>query len=624
MLSNKRGITLVALVITIIVLLILAGVSLAMALGNNGVLTRSSEAVVKTDEATAVMDVKVAYAAVVTDYFADIVAQGKTDSRMSYVTEEKLQNEIGNLGEISNFSKDEAKGEITLDYTPTGKPTTYSLIIDELGEVVIEGSSNVQMAVDTAPGVLEQENGNYVISCIEDLVAFSYDVCSGTLYEDKTVSLGRNLDFKKDSSYANPSTKYVRDSYGYKPDESGRAIKEILNDTSGEGFIPVGDGSTAGFSGTFDGKNYSINHLYINNDSGYVGFFGRLTNSFTIRNVKILNCNVTGGSRPVGGVIGFVDSSTNPTGLIENVGVSGTISGSDAPAGGIAGEMAGTSTINNCYSTANISSNNLGGGICGSLIGNATIVNCYNTGKVDSDLPAGGIIGGNGSMSVTPGPLTIMNCYNLGDISGPNSNAGGIIGFIASASSVIKNCFNSGSIIGREVGGGIIGNFYEESGSAEVANCYNTGSVYALNVTGGMAGGTTYSGVVLFSNCYNSGHIETPADEGYPVGGILGYGPHATFANCHNSGDIVHTGETIRFGEIVATGSCGSDCTYLIKENNANANGARGVTDITDTMSMSNFVSTLNDFVAENNSDVNNVKLHSWTLSNGKLVFVTK
>ena len=88
MLSNKRGITLVALVITIIVLLILAGVSLAMALGNNGVLTRSSEAVVKTDEATAVMDVKVAYAAVVTDYFADIVAQGKTDSRMSYVTEE--------------------------------------------------------------------------------------------------------------------------------------------------------------------------------------------------------------------------------------------------------------------------------------------------------------------------------------------------------------------------------------------------------------------------------------------------------------------------------------------------------------------------------------------------------
>ena len=39
-LNNFRGITLIALVITIIVLLILAGVSIAMLTGNNGILTR--------------------------------------------------------------------------------------------------------------------------------------------------------------------------------------------------------------------------------------------------------------------------------------------------------------------------------------------------------------------------------------------------------------------------------------------------------------------------------------------------------------------------------------------------------------------------------------------------------
>ena len=46
---NQRGITLIALVITIIVLLILAGVSIAMLTGDNGILTRATEASSETD-----------------------------------------------------------------------------------------------------------------------------------------------------------------------------------------------------------------------------------------------------------------------------------------------------------------------------------------------------------------------------------------------------------------------------------------------------------------------------------------------------------------------------------------------------------------------------------------------
>ena len=41
---NNKGITLIALVVTIIVLLILAAVSIAMLTGQNGILTRASEA----------------------------------------------------------------------------------------------------------------------------------------------------------------------------------------------------------------------------------------------------------------------------------------------------------------------------------------------------------------------------------------------------------------------------------------------------------------------------------------------------------------------------------------------------------------------------------------------------
>lgn len=42
MLKQQKGVTLVALVITIIVLLILAGVSIAMLTGDNGVLTKAT------------------------------------------------------------------------------------------------------------------------------------------------------------------------------------------------------------------------------------------------------------------------------------------------------------------------------------------------------------------------------------------------------------------------------------------------------------------------------------------------------------------------------------------------------------------------------------------------------
>lgn len=44
MLKNNKGITLIALVVTIIVLLILAGVSIAMLTGDNGILTQSKTA----------------------------------------------------------------------------------------------------------------------------------------------------------------------------------------------------------------------------------------------------------------------------------------------------------------------------------------------------------------------------------------------------------------------------------------------------------------------------------------------------------------------------------------------------------------------------------------------------
>ena len=53
MFKKENGITLVALVVTIVVLLILAGVSISLVLGNNGLINKTKEAKNATANATA-------------------------------------------------------------------------------------------------------------------------------------------------------------------------------------------------------------------------------------------------------------------------------------------------------------------------------------------------------------------------------------------------------------------------------------------------------------------------------------------------------------------------------------------------------------------------------------------
>lgn len=68
--KNQKGITLVALVITIVVLLILAGVTISMVMGPNGILTNSQKAKQDSAKGSAKDALTTALAAVQTDYFA--------------------------------------------------------------------------------------------------------------------------------------------------------------------------------------------------------------------------------------------------------------------------------------------------------------------------------------------------------------------------------------------------------------------------------------------------------------------------------------------------------------------------------------------------------------------------
>ncbi|PWM76012.1 MAG: hypothetical protein DBY41_12720, partial [Clostridium sp.] len=55
---SEKGITLIALVVTIVVLLILAGVSINLVIGDNGIITKAKQAASATEEASAKNDME--------------------------------------------------------------------------------------------------------------------------------------------------------------------------------------------------------------------------------------------------------------------------------------------------------------------------------------------------------------------------------------------------------------------------------------------------------------------------------------------------------------------------------------------------------------------------------------
>ena len=88
--KNNKGITLIALVVTIIVLLILAGVSIAMLSGENGILNKASSAGEETKISTAKEIAGVDLSSIIADYYKDKYANNTasayTGTLSDYIT----------------------------------------------------------------------------------------------------------------------------------------------------------------------------------------------------------------------------------------------------------------------------------------------------------------------------------------------------------------------------------------------------------------------------------------------------------------------------------------------------------------------------------------------------------
>ena len=97
--NEKRGITLIALVVTIIVLLILAGVSISMLTGQNGVLNRAGEAKEEYSNSSEKEKIQLSYASAITKKLGNSI------------TAEELQNELDEM--LGKNQDGTSKTEIT-------------------------------------------------------------------------------------------------------------------------------------------------------------------------------------------------------------------------------------------------------------------------------------------------------------------------------------------------------------------------------------------------------------------------------------------------------------------------------------------------------------------------------
>ncbi len=140
--NNENGITLIALVVTIIVLLILAGVSIAMLTGQNGILTQAQNAKQETDRSAEQEKIQIA-----------VNGSRNDEGQLSF---EKLKTEIENqngkvLGDSipttvelnNNLYRVNSNGEVTKRIaggtleTVTGTETTNTTVQDALGNQVV-------------------------------------------------------------------------------------------------------------------------------------------------------------------------------------------------------------------------------------------------------------------------------------------------------------------------------------------------------------------------------------------------------------------------------------------------------------------------------------------------------
>lgn len=276
-------------------------------------------------------------------------------------------------------------------------------------------------------------------------------------------------------------------------------------DLNNEKWTPIGNDSNK-YTGTFNGQNYTINGLNIDDaDQRYVGLFGYISGA-TVKNLTA--AGTVKGSKSIGGIVGGAAKNSTIENCRNDCRVTSNADNDGSPSAAGIVSWASNTIIAGCLNTGMIEVNGgyTGevGGIVSTLSASVTIKNCCNTGEVkvsgngDFGLyEAGGIVGASNAG-------TVVGCYNAGtvtlDHSGEamhSSYVGGIVGYAGQygEGEAIYDCFNVGAVKaqGKVYVGGVVG----RNSAAKVYNCYNAGAM-----TGTFIGEVVGSNSKAVENCY--------------------------------------------------------------------------------------------------------------------------
>ena len=128
--KNNKGITLIALVVTIIVLLILAGVSIVVLTGQNGILNRTAEAKTTTKIAEIEEQANLIY----------------TNELIGKLSSTKIGNKNVELAEVCNELKKKEKYGYDIELKTTGTPQVDSVVINESELSIMQGGTGTVTA----------------------------------------------------------------------------------------------------------------------------------------------------------------------------------------------------------------------------------------------------------------------------------------------------------------------------------------------------------------------------------------------------------------------------------------------------------------------------------------------
>ncbi|SAI65314.1 Heme:hemopexin utilization protein A [Bordetella ansorpii] len=297
---------------------------------------------------------------------------------------------------------------------------------------------------------------------------------------------------------------------------------------SGAGFVPI-----QAFDGSLDGQGHAIDGLSVTvTGLSQAGLFASLS-SAQIRDLTLSNVQITG-STTTGALAGLMAGGT-----VDNVSVTGTVTGNGGTVGGLVGMAREDASISNSHASADVSGGLIVGGLVGHVNG-AIIDNAYATGDVS--VVVGPALGAGGLVGYLEGG-SVSNVHATGTVStsaGVDGTLGGLVGY--AVQSAIADAYATGDVTAQGdmfgYGGGLVGTLIEST----IDRSFATGQVSSSASGGALAGGLAalMQGPSAVRGSYASGAVSvlSAAATDAVAGGLVGAMMGGTISDAYATGAV--------------------------------------------------------------------------------------